>query len=82
MRDCVKNGHQKYWLPVLEKKFSDPPQLIAKEEFDGFIGDFAVHPLILYLYLYWGVMLRVRGLLGSCRYSSSDICHGFDGCLS
>ncbi|KUJ19012.1 uncharacterized protein LY89DRAFT_510039 [Mollisia scopiformis] len=39
MREVMKMGHQKYWLPLLEKKIANEP--ITKEELDEFLGDFA-----------------------------------------
>ncbi|CZR55777.1 uncharacterized protein PAC_05665 [Phialocephala subalpina] len=41
MREVKKNGHEKYWLPLLEVHFANPPRPISKEDFDEFLGDFA-----------------------------------------
>ncbi|KAE8447045.1 hypothetical protein EG329_011180 [Mollisiaceae sp. DMI_Dod_QoI] len=41
MREVRKNGHEKYWLPLLEAKYSDPSRPISRAQFDEFLGDFA-----------------------------------------
>lgn len=41
MREVKKNGHEQYWLPLLEAHFSSPPLPIPREKFDEFLKNFA-----------------------------------------
>jgi hypothetical protein len=42
MREVYKNGHAKYWLPLLEYKFEGKGKLFGRDEFDEFLGGYSV----------------------------------------
>jgi hypothetical protein len=37
-----KNGHAKYWLPLLEYKFEGKGKAFGLEDFDEFLGGYSV----------------------------------------
>jgi hypothetical protein len=42
MREVSKNEHGKYWITALEAKYQDKGKPFGRDEFDDFLGDFAV----------------------------------------
>jgi hypothetical protein len=42
MREVHKNGHAKYWLPLLEYKFEGKGKAFGLEDFDEFLGGYSV----------------------------------------
>jgi hypothetical protein len=42
MREVHKNGHVKYWLPMLEFKFEGKGKALGREDFNEFLGAYCV----------------------------------------
>lgn len=42
MRDVGKEGHQKQWIAALEAKFEQRGSPFGRNEFEAFLGSFAV----------------------------------------
>jgi hypothetical protein len=64
MREVHKNGHAKYWLPLLEYKFEGKGKTFGRSEFDEFLGGYSVcfSSFICFLSL-----LRVRARVDRCQ---------------